>query len=116
MSERAERVFTDVVAVEKVAPQLLKVVTWADAYTVDARDAGCLCPDKEYRGVPRCKHDFAALAADVDWLPNPGIVTDDLSHRDVATDGGRPSTCLCDELPEDEQPCFACHNATEDDQ
>jgi len=87
---RAERALTDVVAVERIAPGLIKVVTWSDAYPVDARDAGCNCPDKQYHAAAVCKHEHAALLADTD-LPAPFVVADNLSER-VATDGGKSKT------------------------
>ena len=75
--DRAERALTDVVAVENIAPGMVRVVTWSDAYPVDARDAGCNCPDKEYNDVPMCKHELAAVVADRDDLPTP-FITEDL--------------------------------------
>ena len=121
-ADRAARAYTDVVAVERVAPGMVRVVTWSDAYMVDARDAGCNCPDKEYHDAPVCKHEYGALASDVDRLPAPGIVTDDLSTRAV-TDGGtqtelasdsdedeRPADCDCPESA-DRLPCFPCYLA-----
>ena len=68
--DRAENV-ADVVAVEDLAPGMKRVVTFGGCYTVDARDGGCLCPDKEYREVPMCKHEYAAILADRDDLPTP---------------------------------------------
>lgn len=88
---RARRALTDVVAVERLGPGMVRVVTWSDAYPVDARDTGCACPDKEYNEVPVCKHEATAILADSDDLPTPFTVTDDLSTRAVATDGGEDS-------------------------
>jgi hypothetical protein len=76
-AERAERACTDVVAVEDLAPGMARVVTFGGAYVVDARDGGCLCPDKEYNDVPMCKHELAAVVADRDDLPTP-FITEDL--------------------------------------
>jgi len=84
---RAERAYTDVVAVERVAPGMVRVVTWSDAYMVDARDGGCLCPDKQYNDPTRCKHEHAAVVADT-GLPTPFTVAEDLGSR-VMTDGGQ---------------------------
>jgi hypothetical protein len=70
--ERAVRALTDVVEVEEQAPGLMRVVTWSDAYMVDARDAGCNCPDKKYRDdISMCKHDAAAILAMRDDIPTP---------------------------------------------
>jgi len=56
---------TDVVAVEHHAPGMVRVVTVADSYVVDARHETCECPDYEYHleGAGRCKHLWAALDA-----------------------------------------------------
>jgi hypothetical protein len=91
--DRAVRSLVDVVAVEQVAPGMVEVVTWSDSYAVDARDAGCNCPDKQYNlddtgGM--CKHEYAALVADVDTIPTPFEVTDDLDQRAVADGGHTP--------------------------
>lgn len=85
--DRAVRALTDVVAVETIAPGMVRVVTWSDAYTVDARDAGCNCPDKQYNEPDMCKHEYSALIADRDDAPTPFTVTDNLSER-VMADGG----------------------------
>jgi hypothetical protein len=89
--DRAVNALLDVVAVEDVAPGLVRVVTWSDAYVVDARDAGCRCPDKQYNLTPDadCKHEHAAALATSD-LPAPWDVTPSLDARPqpVATDGG----------------------------
>jgi len=110
--ERAERSLTDVVAVETVAPGMVNVVTWSDAYVVDARDAGCNCPDKQYQEPPMCKHEYAALVSDTDTLPTPFTVTDNLNER-VAADGGeRPDDCDCTErMAAEDLPCFHCFAA-----
>ena len=80
-TDRAVRAFEDVVAVEHMAPGMVRVVTWTNSYPIDAWGDGCNCPDKRYNDVPFCKHELAALAADVDRLPSPGIETDDLRNR-----------------------------------
>jgi len=85
--DRLERAFLDVIAVERQAPGLVKVVTWSDSYLVDAREAGCNCPDKQYNEPSRCKHDWGAIVAASD-IPAPFTVTDSLDER-VMTDGGR---------------------------
>jgi len=102
-ADRAERV-SDVIAVETIAPGMIRVVTWSDAYPVDARDAGCNCPDKQYREVSMCKHEHAALLADTE-LPTPFIVSDNLDER-VATDNSRCEDCA--DLPDD-FPCASCY-------
>lgn len=84
--DRAVRALEDVVAVETLAPGLVRVVTWRDAYTVDARGDGCRCPDHEYHDVPVCKHEYAALLADGERYPSP-YVTDTGGQR-IMTDGG----------------------------
>jgi hypothetical protein len=110
--DRAGRAVEDVVAVEQVAPGLVRVVTWSDCHTVDARDAGCNCPDKQYHDASVCKHEYAAMLADVDRLPSPGIVTPSLSER-VASDGGeRPDECDCVDWNSDiDLPCWPCYRA-----
>ena len=113
-SDRAARAIEDVVAVERMAPGLVRVVTWSDVWPVDARDAGCNCPDKQYNDAPMCKHEYAALLSDVDRYPSPGIVTDDISRRAVP-DGGekqRPAACACgDDMDDADLPCFPCFRA-----
>jgi len=98
--DRAERI-DDVIAVERVAPGMARVVSVSGAYTVDARGEGCTCPDKEYHLGPgeRCKHHAAARAAFSDSVPAPFIVTDNLDRR-VATDGGNddPRTAIRDAI------------------
>jgi len=96
MSDRAFRALVDVVAVERMAPGLVRVVTWSDAYDVDARHAGCACPDKEYNldGTELCKHEYAARVATSD-VPAPYGVEESLAEPAtpaVATDGGEPGT------------------------
>jgi hypothetical protein len=88
-TDRAVRALEDIVAVEHVAPGMVRVVSWSDAYTVDARGEGCECPDKEYNldSGDFCKHHYAAILATAGNLPTPFEVSDDLSQR-VATDGG----------------------------
>jgi predicted nucleic acid-binding Zn finger protein len=68
MADTADRILgalTDVVAVEHVAPGMVRVVTVSGAYVVDARHESCECPDFEYNldGAERCKHLWAALDA-----------------------------------------------------
>lgn len=105
MSDRAIRAVEDVVAVEEFAPGLCRVVTFSDAYVVDARDGGCQCPDKQYNDAPRCKHEHAAVLADLDHTPTP-YVTATADRPTVMADGGE--TCDdCDELPEG-WPCGRC--------
>lgn len=94
MDDRAFRALVDVVAVERVAPGMVRVVTWSDEYTVDARHAGCGCPDQEYNldGAELCKHEYAARVATSD-VPAPYDVEDSLAEPStpaVATDGGEP--------------------------
>jgi len=93
MNTRAERALTDVVAVERMAPGMCKVVTFADAYVVDARGEGCNCPDKQYNlpddetGETTCKHEQAALLYDTDV---PGLEMDDnLGGKRLVADGGQ---------------------------
>jgi len=78
-TDRAENV-ADVVAVETVAPGLVKVVSWSDAYPVDVRGEGCNCPDQQYHLTPdaKCKHEHAAMLAMSDRYPSPCIVSDNL--------------------------------------
>lgn len=92
---RAIRSLTDVVAVERHAPGMVRIVTWSDVYTVDARGEGCQCPDKEYNLElgEKCKHHAAAFLATSEY-PAPWDVEDDLGARADAdpvpvTDGGR---------------------------
>lgn len=79
--ERARRALEDVVAIKRLAPGLVQVVTWSDAYTVDAREGDrCTCADRQYNlesGEP-CKHELAARLATSD-LPAPWEVEPDLS-------------------------------------
>lgn len=90
---RVERALSDVVAVERLAPGLVNVVTWSDSYVVDARGEGCTCPDKQYNLQPgeKCKHHAAALMATTD-TPAPFDVVDSLSEHGgptpILTDGG----------------------------
>lgn len=87
---RAERAVEDVVAVERMAPGLVRVVTLSDHYVVDARDGGCRCPDAEYTlgGDERCKHELAALLA-TSAYPAPFPVVDDLWHLRRPSDGAQ---------------------------
>ncbi|AFH22142.1 hypothetical protein OSG_eHP18_00160 [environmental Halophage eHP-18] len=116
-TDRAIRSLTDVAAVEQIAPGMVRVVTWSDCYTVDARGGGCNCPDKQYNiehtDATKCKHELAAILYDSDTVDRP-TVDDDLStaSQQVATDGGndRPVDCECmDEYVDDDPlPCFPC--------
>jgi len=93
--DRIERAYSDVAAVEEVADGLMRVVSWSDEYYVDARGAGCDCPDKAHNlpdGVA-CKHEVAAMVATTDtpgpWDPKETLDTRDGEARAVMTDGGR---------------------------
>jgi len=79
VTNRAENV-ADVVVVETVAPGLVKVVTWSDAYPVDVRGEGCNCPDNQYHlaAGEKCKHEHSAMLAMSDRYPSPCIVSDNL--------------------------------------
>jgi len=105
--DRAIRALTDVVAVEEYAPEMVRVITFADAYFIDARGEGCACPDQQYNLDPgeMCKHQLAALVADYDHLPTP--YTTHIDTRPTAlADGG--DTCEdCAALP-DGWPCATC--------
>jgi len=123
--QRALRACTDVLTVEKTAPGMVRVVTLTDAYMVDAREAGCYCPDKEYHKPPMCKHDYAAVLSDTD-LPTPFMTVENVDERtDPAfdlevpdrigkdkqltafADGGELKCDECAELPEG-WPCAEC--------
>lgn len=103
--DRAVRALEDVVAVEEVAPGLVRVVTFADAYHIDARGEGCACPDKKYNEAPRCKHEHAAILADYDHLPTPYLR--DVESRPTALADGGEECERCTELPEGWQ-CWPC--------
>lgn len=105
--DRAVRALTDVVAAEEVAPGLMRIVTWSDEYHVDARDAGCNCPDSQHNLGPGewCKHRFAALLADVDRLPDPYV--HEIDARPARPDGGEECE-ECAALP-DGWPCADCY-------
>lgn len=110
-SDRAENALADVVAVERMAPGMVRVVTWSDAYPIDARGEGCNCPDNQYNLVEnaKCKHEHAAMLAMSEEYPTPFIVRDDLDRRAVADGGERPDDCDCSEEQDDDGlPCFAC--------
>lgn len=85
-TDRARRACTDVLAVEQIAPGMARVVTFSDAYVVDARGEGCTCPDKQYNLEPgeKCKHHVAAVLATSD-LPAPFDVVDNLDERPEPT-------------------------------
>jgi len=108
--KRAVRSLTDVVAVERVAPGMVRVVTWSDAYHVDARHDGCNCPDKQYNlEGGHCKHELAAMLYDSGHIDSLSVDDDlstpsvDASGSDsaVATDGGEHVSDLHDELQSD---------------
>lgn len=107
MSDRAARALEDVVAVEEVAPGLVRVVTWSDAYHIDARGDGCMCPDRQYNLAPDelCKHQHAAILADYDHLPTPFIR--DVESRPTALPDGGDECEDCADLP-DGWPCSSC--------
>jgi hypothetical protein len=80
--DRAVRALEDVVAVETLAPGLVRVVTWADAYEVDARGEGCNCPDSKYNlDGGMCKHHFAAMLESSNNFPSPFLTGENLSNR-----------------------------------
>ena len=110
--DRAVRALTDVVAVEQVAPGMVNVVTWSSERTVDARDAGCNCEDKQYNlpNGARCKHELAAMLADSDRYPTHCIVSDDLQRRPVTDGGDRPEECDCSPTETDLE-CWPCRKA-----
>lgn len=103
--DRAIRALEDVVAVETVAPGLVRVVTWSDTYHVDARDGGCYCPDKQYNDAARCKHEHAAIIADNGHLPTPYLQS--TNERPTALADGGDECEDCAELP-DGWPCAEC--------
>jgi len=94
--DRIERAYRDVVAVEELAPGMVRVVTWADQYVIDSRGDGCGCPDKRHNlpeGVA-CKHEASAIIATRDDLPGPWDPAETLNARNgearpVMADGGR---------------------------
>lgn len=100
---RAVRALTDVLAVKEEAPGLARVVTWSDEYYVDMRDGGCACPDKEYNEPIMCKHEYAALVADIE-TPDPFIREIDAAA--LADGGGECEECAA--LP-DGWPCAECY-------
>jgi hypothetical protein len=107
--DRAHRALTDIIAVEQYAPGMAKVTSWSDEYIIDLRGDGCACPDKEYNDVPKCKHEYSALLAMGDAMPNPYVT--ETRERTTAADGGqRPTDCECSGLDGD-LPCFACYRA-----
>lgn len=94
--DRAERAYTDVLAVEwDREAGLMRIVTLSDCYTAIPTEGLHQCPDREYNldGAGYCKH---AVAADVTRgrLPTPPgwVVTDNLDDRTATTalmaDGG----------------------------
>jgi hypothetical protein len=88
-TDRAHAALTDVVAVEHHAPGMVRVVSTANSYVVDARHERCECPDYQYRldGQGRCKHLYAALDA-VDKLDLGRHALDESLTTRVACDGG----------------------------
>ena len=110
--DRVESAYKDVLAVEHHAPGMCKVVTWNDAYIVDARHGVCQCKDYEYNldGGEKgdCKHLIAAKDA-TDQLPFQTFeLVESVNERAVMADGGRPDGCNCPEGHELETPCFQC--------
>jgi hypothetical protein len=103
---RAVRAVEDVVAVESLAPGMVRVVSWSDSYVVDARGEGCACPDKEYNDAPRCKHEHAALLATSDKYPSPYVTSTVADTPRVMADGGECEACAA--LPEG-VPCADCY-------
>jgi len=87
---RAERALTDVVAVEKLAPGLARVVTWSDAHDVDMRNGGCHCEDKQYNidGGMHCKHELGAMLFARNDIPGVSM-DDDLDGQTLVADGGQ---------------------------
>jgi hypothetical protein len=80
--DRAASALLDVVAIERMAPGMVRVVTWSDAYTVDVFHERCECPDMKHHldGDGRCKHVHAArLVSEQTDLPAVWDVSDDLS-------------------------------------
>lgn len=96
--DRAERAFTDVLAVEwDREAGLMRIVTLSDCYTAIPTEGLHQCPDREYNldGTGYCKH---AVAADVTRgrLPAPTgwVVTENLDDRHAESrallaDGGQ---------------------------
>lgn len=85
---RAARAFQDIVAVERLAPGLCRVVSVRSAHRVDARDGGCECADKRHNQPDECKHEIAARAALGDDLPAPAPTTDSLDDPLATTNDG----------------------------
>jgi hypothetical protein len=108
-SNRAENALADVVAVERMAPGLCRVVTWSDAYPVDVRGEGCNCPDNQYHLTPdeRCKHEVGAMLAMRDDVETPGLAVENLDARAVADGGERPDECAC--MDDTNLPCSPCY-------
>ena len=80
---RAVGAYEDVVAVEKEAPGMVRVVTWSDEYVVDVRHESCECDDMKYNleGEGRCKHLHAArVATEQAPAPAPWPLADDLDE------------------------------------
>lgn len=116
---RAVRALTDIVAVETVAPGMVRVVSWSDAYVVDARDAGCNCPDSQYNleAGDYCKHHYAAIFADTDF-PSTFIQTTSLETRTqeqpMITDGGTTDSWTVYDPENDNRREFESRSAAED--
>lgn len=71
--DRVVRALTDIIAVERQAPDMVRVTTVSDEYIVDTRYGRCTCSDMQYnlQGEGRCKHLWRALL-EMDQLPvNP---------------------------------------------
>jgi len=86
--DRAHAACTDIVAVEHVAPGMVRVVTVHDSYRVDAREERCECPDWEFHldGDGRCKHLWAALDATDQIDLGRHDLAESLTDRDQAQD------------------------------
>jgi hypothetical protein len=110
---RAVRALTDVVAVEEYAPGMARVVTFSDAYFIDARGDGCACPDQQYNLGPGelCKHQIAAIIADSDHLPTPFVEHIEERPTALADGGSEEHSCGdCDKLPDS----ITCINTLDD--
>lgn len=81
--DRAERAYTDVLAVEfDQETEMMRVVTLSDCYDVDVRDFRHMCPDREYHDVALCKHLICAdIVRGQTDAPSGWFVTDDFDQR-----------------------------------